>query len=275
MTTIYTNVTSLRAQDALMINSRGLYEAMNQLSTGKRINSAADDAAGIAIVSVMKGQVRSLNQEIRNANDGISLLQTADGSTGQITQMLQRMRELVTQGLNGTYSSNDIANMGTEVVGLQTEISRIAADTSWNGMTLLNGDFSASAATPKTVQVSDGQTITLVIDDLRPDTLNIDASKIDFSKGVSTDMIDLIDTAIATVSTARGRIGSTINRLNYTVDNLTSASTNFSASVSRIEDADYSKATSDLAKHQIIQQAATAMLAQANQQPQLVLSLLK
>jgi len=275
MTTIYTNVTSLRAQDALMINSRGLYEAMNQLSTGKRINSAADDAAGIAIVSVMKGQVRSLNQEIRNANDGISLLQTADGSTGQITQMLQRMRELVTQGLNGTYSSNDIANMGTEVVGLQTEISRIAADTSWNGMTLLNGDFSASAATPKTVQVSDGQTITLVIDDLRPDTLNIDASKIDFSKGVSTDMIDLIDTAISTVSTARGRIGSTINRLNYTVDNLTSASTNFSASVSRIEDADYSKATSDLAKHQIIQQAATAMLAQANQQPQLVLSLLK
>jgi len=275
MTTIYTNVTSLRAQDALMINSRGLYEAMNQLSTGKRINSAADDAAGIAIVSVMKGQVRSLNQEIRNANDGISLLQTADGSTGQITQMLQRMRELVTQGLNGTYSSNDIANMGTEVVGLQTEISRIAADTSWNGMTLMDGDFSASAATPKTVQVSDGQTITLVIDDLRPDTLNIDASKIDFSKGVSTDMIDLIDTAISTVSTARGRIGSTINRLNYTVDNLTSASTNFSASVSRIEDADYSKATSDLAKHQIIQQAATAMLAQANQQPQLVLSLLK
>ena len=275
MTTIYTNVTSLRAQEALMINSRGLYEAMNQLSTGKRINSAADDAAGIAIVSVMKGQVRSLNQEIRNANDGISLLQTADGSTGQITQMLQRMRELVTQGLNGTYSSNDIANMGTEVVGLQTEISRIAADTSWNGMTLLNGDFSASAATPKTVQVADGQTITLVIDDLRPDTLNIDASKIDFSKGVSTDMIDLIDTAIATVSTARGRIGSTINRLNYTVDNLTSASTNFSASISRIEDADYSKATSDLAKHQIIQQAATAMLAQANQQPQLVLSLLK
>jgi len=275
MTTIYTNVTSLRAQEALMINSRGLYEAMNQLSTGKRINSAADDAAGIAIVSVMKGQVRSLNQEIRNANDGISLLQTADGSTGQITQMLQRMRELVTQGLNGTYSSNDIANMGTEVVGLQTEISRIPADTSWNGMTLLNGDFSASAATPKTVQVSDGQTITLVIDDLRPDTLNIDASKIDFSKGVSTDMIDLIDTAISTVSTARGRIGSTINRLNYTVDNLTSASTNFSASVSRIEDADYSKATSDLAKHQIIQQAATAMLAQANQQPQLVLSLLK
>jgi len=275
MTVINTNISSLKTQTALAFNTRGLQKAMEELSTGKRINSAADDAAGLTIASSFRGQIKSLNQEVRNANDGISLLQTAEGSTQQITQMLNRMRELVTQALNSTYSSNDVTNMGTEVTALQDEMARISTDTIWNGMTLLNGDFSASAATPKTVQVSDNQTITLVIDDLRPDTLNVDASKIDFSKGVSTDMIDLIDAAITTVSTARAKMGATINRLNYAVDNLTNAATNLSASASRIEDTDYSQATSELAKHQVIQQAATAMLAQANQQPQLVLQLLK
>jgi len=275
MTVINTNISSLKTQTALAFNTRGLQKAMEELSTGKRINSAADDAAGLTIASSFRGQIKSLNQEVRNANDGISLLQTAEGSTQQITQMLNRMRELVTQALNSTYSSNDVTNMGTEVTALQDEMARISTDTIWNGMTLLNGDFSASAAIPKTVQVSDNQTITLVIDDLRPDTLNVDASKIDFSKGVSTDMIDLIDAAITTVSTARAKMGATINRLNYAVDNLTNAATNLSASASRIEDTDYSQATSELAKHQVIQQAATAMLAQANQQPQLVLQLLK
>jgi len=275
MTVINTNISSLKTQTALAFNTRGLQKAMEELSTGKRINSAADDAAGLTIASSFRGQIKSLNQEVRNANDGISLLQTAEGSTQQITQMLNRMRELVTQALNSTYSSNDVTNMGTEVTALQDEMARISTDTIWNGMTLLNGDFSASAATPKTVQVSDNQTITLVIDDLRPDTLNVDASKIDFSKGVSTDMIDLIDAAITTVSTARAKMGATINRLNYAVDNLTNAATNLSASASRIEDTDYSQATSELAKHQVIQQAATAMLAQANQQPQLVFQLLK
>jgi flagellin len=270
MTAINTNIASLRAQVALMQNSRGLYSAMQQLSTGKRLNSAADDAAGIAIVATMHGQVRSLNQEIRNANDGISLLQTADGATEQVTQMLQRMRELVSQGLNGTYSTTDIGNMGSEIEALQKEIDRIASDTSWNGTNLLDGTY-----TSKTIQISDANSITLATGDMKTTSLGVDSGVIDFKNAISSGWIKVIDTAISTVSTARATMGAMVNRLNYAVDNLTNTATNLSASTSRIEDADYSIATSELAKHQILQQAATAMLAQANQQPQLVLSLLK
>jgi flagellin len=243
---------------------------MNKLSSGKRLNTASDDAAGIAIVSTMHGQIRSLNQEIRNANDGVSLLQTADSSTEQVTQMLQRMRELVTQSLNGTYSSSDISNMGTEVGALQNEIDRIASDTIWNGTALLNGSF-----TGKSIQISDSSQIALQTGDVTTQTLGVDNTVINFTSNTVSSWLGLIDTAISLVSSARATMGSTINRLNYTIDNLTNASTNLSASVSRIEDTDYSVATSELAKHQIIQQSATAMLAQANQQPQLVLSLLK
>lgn len=270
MPTINTNVASLKAQDAIMQNSRGYFRAMEQLATGKRINTASDDAAGIANVAIMHGQIKSLGQEIRNANDGISLLQSADGSTESITQMLQRMRELVTQGLNGTYSDGDIANMGSEVVALQTEIDRIATDTKWNGVALLDGSY-----TDKNVQVSDNSTIAIETGNMSTTELGVDDGTIDFSTGVSSSWVTLIDTAISKVSTARAVMGATINRLNYTVDNLSNSVTNLSASISRIEDTDYSVATSELAKHQIIQQAATAMLAQANQQPQLVLSLLK
>ena len=267
---INTNIASLKAQAALVSNSRGLNQAMEQLATGKRINSAADDAAGIAIVSKLTGQIKSMGQQVRNANDGISLLQTAEVATIQITQMLGRMRELVSQSLSGTYSSADRTNMGTEVTALQTEIERIATDTSWNGVALLDGTY-----TGKTVQVSDSSQIDLVTSNLKASTLNVDSTQITFSGTISSSWITTIDTAITTVSNARATMGSTINRLNYTIDNMTNAVTNLSASASRIEDTDYSVATSNLARHQIIQQAATAMLAQANQQPMLVLSLLK
>jgi len=270
MSVINTNISSLKTQAALATNNRGLQIAMEQLSTGRRINSAADDAAGLTIASSFRGQIKSLSQEVRNANDGVSLLQTAEGSTEQVTQMLQRMRELVTQALNATYSETDVANMGTEVTALQTEIDRIATDTLWNGMALLDGSFS-----DKAVQVSDTSTVPLVTGDMTTTTLGVDSGTIDFSTGVSSSWLQLIDTAISTVSTARAGMGATINRLNYAVDNITNAMTNLSASASRIEDTDYSQATSNLAKHQVIQQAATAMLAQANQQPQLVLQLLK
>jgi flagellin len=248
---------------------------MQQLATGKRLNSAADDAAGIAIVANMNGQVRSLNQEIRNANDGISLLQTADSATEQVTQMLQRMRELVSQALNGTYSTSDVANMGSEVSALQSEIDRVSTDTSWNGTTLLDGTYSG-----KTIQISDSNALTLSTGNMKTTNLGIDDTVVNFGTStapltISSSWIGLIDKAITTVSTARASMGAMINRLNYAVDNLTNTSTNLSASASRIEDTDYSAATSQLAKHQILQQAATAMLAQANQQPQLVLSLLK
>jgi len=270
MTVINTNVSSLKTQAALATNTRGLQNAMLQLSTGKRINSAADDAAGLTIASSFRGQIKSLGQEVRNANDGVSLLQTAEGSTEQITQMLQRMRELVTQALNATYSDTDVANMGSEVLALQTEIDRIATDTLWNGMKLLDGTF-----TDKSVQVSDSSVIALETGVMTTTELGVDDGTIDFSTGVSSAWLALIDTAISKVSTSRAQMGATINRLNYAVDNITNAMTNLSASASRIEDTDYSQATSELAKRQVVQQAATAMLAQANQQPQLVLQLLK
>jgi len=275
MTVINTNIPSLKTQAALAFNTRGLQKAMEELSTGKRINSAADDAAGLTIASSFRGQIKSLGQEVRNANDGISLLQTAEGSTTQVTQMLQRMRELVTQALNGTYSTTDVANMGTEVSALQDEIDRIAGDTLWNGMALLDGTFSG-----KTVQVSDSSTITLNTGNIKTASLGVDNTVVNFGTAtapltVSTSWIGLIDKAIASVSTMRAGMGATINRLNYAVDNITNAQTNLSASASRIEDTDYAESSAELAKHQVIQQAATAMLAQANQQPQLVLQLLK
>jgi len=273
MTTVNTNIASLRAQEALSVNGRFLQKTLDHLSTGKRITSADDDAAGIAIVSSMTAQVKSLNQQIRNANDGISLLQTADGSTAQVIQMLQRMRELVTQALNGTYSDDDITNMGSEVDAIKTEMNRIATDTKWNNVVLLDGNFS-----DVNLQVSDSSqnVISISIDDLQTSAMD-GIDDIDFSNpaDITSDWLDSIDGAITTVSSARSNIGATINRLNYTIDNLTTASVNVSASKSRIEDLDYSQATSDLSRAQIIQQAATAMLAQANQQPQLVLSLLK
>lgn len=270
MTVINTNISSLKAQAALTTNARALSKAMEQLSTGKRINQASDDAAGLTIASSFRGQIKSLTQEVRNASDGVSLLQTAEGSTTQITQMLNRMRELVSQALNGTYSQNDRTNMGTEVTALQTEIDRIASDTIWNGSALLDGTF-----TGRSVQVSDTSTISLTTADLKTQTLGVDSGTIVFSGTISSSWITSIDNALTTVSNARATMGSTINRLNYAIDNLTNAMTNLSASASRIEDTDYSQATSELAKAQIIQQAATAMLAQSNQQPQLVLQLLK
>jgi len=273
MTTVNTNIASLRAQASLSSNNRLLQTTLDHLSTGKRITSAADDAAGIAIVSSMTAQGKSLQQQIRNANDGISLLQTADGATSQIVQMLQRMRELVTQALNGTYSGDDITNMGEEIEALKTEMNRIATDTKWNNVALLDGGFQDI-----NLQVSDTATnvISITIDDLQTSALD-GIDDIDFTTpgDVTADWLSSIDDAITIVSSARSNMGATINRLNYTVDNLTSAYVNISASRSRIEDLDYSQATSELSRAQIIQQAATAMLAQANQQPQLVLSLLK
>jgi len=273
MTVINTNISSLKTQAAITSNTRGLEKAMQQLSTGKRINSAADDAAGLTIASAFRGQIKSLNQEIRNAADGISLLQTAEGSSVQITSILQRMRELVTQALNGTYSDDDISNMGTEVTALKEEINRIATDTMWNGYALLDGSF-----TDRVAAVSDSALNAISIDTADLQTSALDGiDDIDFTNpsDVTTDWLDSIDGALTTVSNHRASFGARMNRLNYTIDNLTNAATNMAASASRIEDTDYSQATSDLAKFQVIQQAATAMLAQANQSTQLVLQLLK
>ena len=278
MTVINTNVSSLNAQAALATNQRGLTKAMEQLSTGRRINSAGDDAAGLAIAAKMTSQIRGLNQAVRNANDGISMLQTAEGATNEITNMLQRMRELAVQAANDTYSDADRTALNSEFTALRTEIARVASTTQWNGMNVLDGSrgtikyqIGANNGGDNELSFTLGSFSNATTADLM---FNISAAGVT-NQSAAASAISLATTTIANVNAKRSDMGAIINRLQYTVDNLTNIVTNASASRSRIEDADYSQATTELAKRQIIQQAATAMLSQANQQPQVVLSLLK
>jgi flagellin len=410
MTVINTNVAATLTANALTENQRSMNQTMERLSTGSRINSAADDAAGLAIVSKMDAQVTGLNAAVRNANDAIAMIQTADGATIEIDAMLQRMRELAVQSLNGTNTATDLTNLNKEFANLATEIERVVNTTEYNDTLLLDGsagtagvftfniganasqtvdvdfkDFNLAAGTTAGTAGVDTVTITqtildtyaatdkLVITNTAGDTLTIDATAIAAASG-STDLSDVtlahlittindemddttafegmavadngastaitftqdtagsgqllsvqhitaagvataltventtagaatgagdpmganltdfltagsqaqasttiaeLDAAIAGVAAQRAEFGSWVNRLEHTVDNLTNVSQNTVASRSRIEDADYAAETSELARTQIISQAATAMLSQANQQAQSVLALLK
>ena len=272
MTVINTNVKSLIAQQALAVNNRGLSKAMEQLSTGKRINSAADDAAGLAIANKMTAQIRGLNQAVRNANDAITMIQTTEGALDEVTNMLQRMRELAVQSVNGTNSSADRVSLDNEYDALFAEIIRISDKTTWNGMEVAASNVSYS------FQVGPGSSDTVTVTALDVSGMN-GVSDIS-AGGVSTaalaaSTIAHVDNALSAVNAYRGSLGAMVNRLTYAADNLTNVSTNTAASRSRILDADYAQATTELAKRQIIQQAATAMLAQANQSPASVLSLLQ
>jgi flagellin len=272
MSVINTNVKSLIAQQSLAVNNRALNKTMEQLSTGKRINSASDDAAGLAIGNKMTAQIRGLNQAVRNANDAISMVQTAEGSLDQVTNLLQRMRELAVQASNGTYSTTDRASLNTEYQALDTEITRIADKTTWNGTQV------AGAAATVSFQVGNATA----------DQVSVAFIDVDAATGVSSALagglttiadaasaITHLDDAITTIGTYRSTLGSMVNRLTYAADNATNVATNTAASRSRIMDTDYAAATTELARTQILQQAATAMLAQANQGPSTVLSLLR
>jgi len=284
MSVINTNVKSLVAQNALTVNNRSLSKSMEQLSTGKRINSAADDAAGLAISNKMTSQIRGLNQAVRNANDGISMIQTAEGATQEISNMLQRMRELAVQGANDTYSAADREAIGKEYGQLVDEIDRIAGNTEWNGIKLLDGStFSSATAAVLQVGTGSGSAYQIEVNFLEMDKDSI-ASSYALSNTDITDtttaggfqtVIANLDENIAAVDAFRADLGAKINRLTYAADNMSNISMNTSASRSRIQDADYASATTELARSQIISQAATAMLAQANQAPQSVLSLLR
>jgi len=276
MSVINTNVKSLIAQNALTVNNRNLSEAMQQLSTGKRINSAKDDAAGLAISQNMTSQIRGLNQAVRNANDGITLLQTAEGAMVEVSNMLQRMREISVQSANGTLDDTvNRAYLTKEFDALAGEIERIATNTEWNGMKILDGSAGASTDGTFSFKVSANSgdtTIDVTIDDITAVASSLtgvgDAADADTT-------IDEIDTALDTINDLRAGIGAGINQLTYAADNLSNISQNLSESRSRIEDTDYASATTELARTQIIQQAATAMLAQANQSAQSVPALLK
>ena len=294
MSVISTNISSLFAQDAIKANSRNMQDAMNNLSTGKRINRASDDAAGVAIASVMTADIRGLNQAVRNANDAISFLQVADGALIETTNMLQRMRELAVQATAGTYSSTQLAFNDKEYQALIAQIGKIATQTTFNGFktgqpsaaeklagitfgTALNG----AAAGMTAITVTDTGTGTDGLD-LAYDSTEYTPSRTPISGGGNLKTADgaklaveKIDLALGLVNAQRANFGAGINQLTYAADNMGNISTNMSASRSRIEDTDYAVATTALAKTQIIQQAATAMLAQANQQPQSVMALLK
>ena len=271
MTVINTNVSALRAQNGSRMASEALSSAMARLSSGKRINSGKDDAAGLAIATRMDANVRGFSQAIRNSNDGISLAQTAEGALSETSNILVRMRELAVQSANGTLATTDRATVQAEVTQLVSQIGDIATRTSFNGTSLLN-----SATTSIKIQtgVASGETVSIDIGDMTAAGLGVSAVSLATDTGAST-ALGLLDTAINTVATQRANLGAAQNRLDATVNNLSSTVTNLSESKSRIEDADYSVETTKLAAAQILSQASTAMLAQANQSQQGVMSLLR
>ena len=270
MSVINTNVSALSAQNALRTNARSMTSNMEQLSTGSRVNSAKDDAAGLAIGQNMTTQIRGLNMAVRNVNDAVNMMQTAEGAMIEQTNMLQRMRELAVQSASGTYSATQRSYMTTEFNALVTQIGSISSQSEWNGTNLMNatGTFSFQAGS------ASGQTINVVITSMSTASLGVSTSSVSTAALAST-AIATLDTAINSINSQRATIGASINQMTYAADNLSNISTNASASRSTVMDTDYATASTNLAKNQIIQQAATAMLAQANQQPQAVLSLLK
>jgi flagellin len=281
MTVINTNTGSLYAQQAMTTNARGLSTVMQQLSTGKRINNAVDDVAGMAISTRLTSQIRGLNQAVRNTNDGISLLQTAEGATEQVTNMLQRMRELAVQASNDTNNTNDRSYLDLEFQALTTQIGVIATNTQWNGSNVLDGTTRGSGSGVFSFQVgaNSGQTIAVTLSNMTTTSGTGKLSAITSNQITSTaaagSALGTIITALDTVALERATMGAVISRLQFASDNLANVSAKAQESRSRIEDTDYSQATTELAKRNIIQQAAQAMLAQANQQPNMVLQLLK
>lgn len=281
MTVINTNTAATLTANALTKNERAMTQTMERLSTGQRINSAADDAAGLAISSRMTSQINGLNAAVRNANDAISMIQTADGAMIEMGNMLQRMRELAVQASTGTNSSTDVTALQTEFTALRDEIFRVVENTQWNGTNLLDGDVDGStddAAVAFQVGANASQTITVDFGDFETAVdwgSNFTSSLAMASASAANTNIGYIDTALTALNTQRATFGAAINRLEYAADNLANVSQNTSASRSRILDADYAAETTELARTQIIQQAGTAMLSQANQQAQSVLALLK
>ena len=264
--TINTNVNSLNAQRNLAASQGSLATSMERLSSGLRINSAKDDAAGLAIADRMNAQIKGINVAVRNANDGISLAQTAEGALSTVTDVLQRMRELAVQAQNGSNGTTDRANLDTEYQQLSAEITRIAAQTKFNGTAIVGA--SAGAQTFQ-IGANNGDTLTITTS-----TVTTVAGGLTTSAAAST-AVAALDTALDTITTSRATYGAMINRFQFAINNLQVTGENQSAARGRIMDADFASETANLARSQILQQAGTAMVAQANQLPNQVLSLLR
>jgi len=262
------------SQNALVTNARKMSTTMEQLSTGTRVNSAKDDAAGLAIGQNMTSQIRGLNMAVRNLNDGVNMMQTAEGAMIEQSNMLQRMRELAVQATNATYSTTQRGYLDLEFQALATQIGKIASETMWNDQQLLASSTTFSYQAGQ----SSGQTISVTIGAMGLTGIGVQTASAAASIGAASaasTAISTIGVALEKINLQRAAIGAGINQMTYSVDNLANISTNATQSRSTIMDTDYAKASSELAKNQIIQQAATAMLAQANQQPQSVMQLLK
>jgi len=312
MTSINTNVAANLIANSLAQNQQMMSKTLERLSSGSRINSASDDPAGLAISSKLTSQIRGLDQAAKNANDAISMVQTADGAMIEVTNMLQRMRELTVQAATGTNTSAELTVLNTEFESLEAEIHSISTNTQWNGTNILDGSL---GQVNFHVGANANQTVSITFADLNTDFGTTEASQAgssstasgaldiftnlarstaddDSNSGNDTDeVIDLaaqvitgnsqsttlgyIDTAITRVNSHRATLGAMVNRLEFAVDNLNNISTNTSISRSRIMDTNYAEETSKLARTQIIQQAAIAVLAQANQHQKMVLSLLE
>ncbi|MEE4201624.1 flagellin N-terminal helical domain-containing protein [Erythrobacter sp.] len=271
MSVINTNISALRAQNASMKANEMLGQAMERLSSGSRINGAADDAAGLSIATGFTSDIRALNQGVRNASDGIALAQTAEGALDEVANMLQRVRELAVQSETGTYDATARGFMNTEVEELSAQIEDILSNTEFNGVSL----FSTTSGTDVTVDIAidASRTVTLTSTAIGQD---VSTTALDVSSAASaTTTITNVDAALDEVNTTRASLGAGQNRLSSAINNATTTATNLTDARSRIMDTDYSSETTALAKAQILGQASTAMLAQANQSQQNVLSLLR
>lgn len=276
MSIINTNMSSLVSQKNLSHSRNALGTAMERLSSGMRINSAKDDAAGQAIANRMNSQIKGMAQAQRNANDGISMIQTTEGALNQINNNLQRVRELAVQAASDTNDVADRESIQTEITERINEIDRVAKSASFNGIKLADGTNASlqiqigantEAEDSITINLTDGTTAGLSVDGLTSGAVT------DSTAAYAT--IDAVDAALKTVDTARSGLGATLNRFDSVISNLQNSETNLSAARSRIEDADYAKEVAEMTRAQILQQAGTSVLAQANQIPQGVLSLLR
>ena len=313
MATINTNMSAMIASNSMTRNERSMGQTMERLSTGIRINSAKDDAAGLAISSKMTSQINGLNQAVRNSNDAISMIQVAEGAMKGITDMMQRMRELAVQSISDSNTTTDRTALNSEFTQLSEEIERIATNTQWNGTNLLDGTIGSSGAVTFQVGANAGQTIAVTFDSMKTadalvtgsgnqsgsalGSLTDDGTAADagttaghtatgddetFVAGLAIDTsanavksLHALAEGISNVDSSRASLGASMSRLEYAADNLTNVAQNSAAARSRIMDADYAAETTELARTQIIQQAGTAMLAQANQSQQAVLALLR
>ncbi|HJK98637.1 MAG TPA: flagellin [Polyangiaceae bacterium LLY-WYZ-14_1] len=272
---ILTNVASLNAQRNVGRTQQALAGNLGRLSSGLRIQTAADDAAGLAVSERLRSQIRSLGQAERNALDGVSMVQVAEGAMNEMSGILTRMRELAVQSANGTLGDSEREFLQTEFVALRDEIDRIASVTEFNGINLLDGSLASGVDFQVGINANSADTIALTVEQLDSTTIASGFDSLEVSSaGGASSALATIDDAISNLSSARSGLGSIQNRLNVTIANLGSARENLSAANSRIRDVDVASETAALTRNNILQQAGVAVLAQANQAPSIALSLL-